>query len=83
VVAFHDLLDLGVPPKKELPTSNLLPIEACPNSIFIAPAAVKDYGAAWDILRDVPGEAAAWILHDRMIISFGDLRSHGPGCRQA
>jgi hypothetical protein len=68
-------LFLPPPPKKELLTSNLLPVEAFPNSIFVAPAAVKDYGAAWDILRDAPGEAAAWILHDGMVISFGDLRS--------
>jgi hypothetical protein len=68
-------LFLPPPPKKELLTSNLLPVETFPDHIFVAPAVVDDYRTAWEILRDTPGEAAAWILHDKMVISFGDLRS--------
>jgi hypothetical protein len=64
---------LASPPKSEVLTTNLLPIEDWPRTLFIAPAAVADYAEGWERLKEAPGHAAGWILHDGMIISFGDL----------
>jgi Domain of unknown function (DUF4365) len=66
---------LASPPKRELLTSNLLPIEAWPDTLFIAPAAVADYAEGWERLKKTRDHAAGWILHDGLVISFGDLRT--------
>jgi len=63
------------PPKKELLTTNLLPIEGWPDTLFIAPAAVRDYAEAWERLKETPGIAAGWILREGMVCSFGDPRT--------
>jgi hypothetical protein len=66
---------LASPPKKELLTSNLLPIESWPDTLFIAPTSVRTYGDGWERLKSTPGHADGWILHDGMLVSFGDLRA--------
>lgn len=66
---------LPSPPKKEFLTTNLLPIEDWPNTVFVAPAAVRDYAEAWELVKGAPGIAPGWILHDGMVISFGDLNT--------
>jgi hypothetical protein len=63
------------PPKKELLTTNLLPVDEWPDTIFVAPATVRDYAEAWERLKTEPGSAPGWILHDGTVITFGDLRS--------
>ena len=68
---------LPPPPKKERLTTNLLPVEQWPDGVFVAPATVRDYAEAWKRLKAESAMASGWILHDRMVISFGDLRS-GP-----
>lgn len=40
----------------------------------MASAAVADYANAWDLLKAEPATAPGWILHDGVVISFGDLR---------
>lgn len=87
-------LYLPPPPKKEVLTTNLLPVEEWPDTVFVAPATVRDYAEGWERLKleyaealerlkRVPGAASekvkakpptapGWILHDGMVISFGD-----------
>jgi hypothetical protein len=81
--AAAEIMRLGVPrdsgihlpplPKKELLTTNLLPVEEWPDTVFVAPATVSDYAEAWERLKAEPATAPGWILHDSMVISFGDL----------
>jgi hypothetical protein len=66
---------LASPPKKEVLTTNLLPVDDWPGTLHIAPATVRDYAEGWERLKETPGRAAGWILRDGMIISFGDLRA--------
>jgi hypothetical protein len=66
---------LASPPKKEVLTTNLLTVEDWPETLHIAPATVRDYAEGWERLKETPGHAAGWILHDGTIISFGDLRT--------
>lgn len=68
---------LPPPPKNERLTTNLLPVDAWPDTVFVAPATARDYTEAWERLKAGPATAPGWILHDRMVISFGDLRT-GP-----
>ena len=65
---------LASPPKSELLTTNLLPIEGWPDTMFVAPAAVRDYAEAWERLKETPGFAPGWILREGMVLSFGDPR---------
>jgi hypothetical protein len=68
-------LFLASPPKKERLTSNLLPIESWPDTLSIAPATVHTYKDAWEMLKTAKGRCDdGWILHDGLLISFGDLR---------
>jgi hypothetical protein len=66
---------LAAPPKRERPTSNLLPITGMPEAIYLAPAATSSYpppGSSWPVSG--PGRAGwIWILRDGLVISFGDL----------
>lgn len=68
-------LFLASPPKKERLTSNLLPIESWPSTLSIAPATVGSYKEAWEKLKSVKGHGDGWILHEGLLISFGDLRT--------
>ncbi|XRQ09245.1 DUF4365 domain-containing protein [Actinomadura welshii] len=69
-------LFLASPPKKERLTSNLLTIDSWPDMLSIAPATVDSYKEAWEKVKAVEGHLAdGWILHDGMLISFGDLRT--------
>jgi hypothetical protein len=65
---------LATPPKRETLTSNLLRIAAMPEVIYLAPAAVTTYPAAGELLAARSGRGrGAWILRDRLVISFADL----------
>lgn len=66
---------LASPPKKEILTTNLLPVQAWPPVFHLAPAAVRDYAEGWRRIGQAPGHAAGWILGGGMIASFGDLGS--------
>lgn len=69
---------LASPPKTELLTSNLLPIVAMPEVIYLAPTAAKTYPAAGELLADQQrGVRGGWILRDGLVISFADL-ADGP-----
>lgn len=70
-------LFLASPPKKERLTTNLLPIESWPDTLSIAPTTVDTYKEGWEKVGAVKGRCDGWILHDGLLISFGDLRS-GP-----
>lgn len=71
-------LFLASPPKKEMLTSNLLPIATMPEAIYLAPAAAHTYPAAGELLAARPGrDRGGWILRDGMVISFADL-AEGP-----
>jgi hypothetical protein len=64
---------LTSPPKQEVLTTNLLPIENWPATLSVAPAAIRDYADGWRRIAEVPGHAAGWIWHGGMIVSFGYL----------
>lgn len=64
---------LASPPKQEILTTNLLPIENWPATLSVAPAAIRDYADGWRRIAEAPGHAAGWIWHGGMIVSFGDL----------
>jgi hypothetical protein len=65
---------LATAPKRERLTSNLLPITAMPDVIYLAPAAVTTYPAAGELLAAQARRGrGAWILRDRLVISFADL----------
>jgi hypothetical protein len=64
---------LPPPPKKELLTTNLLPVVDWPDTVNVAPAAVSDYAEGWQRLKEESGSAAGWMLRDGMVISLGDL----------
>lgn len=71
-------LFLASPPKKETLTTNLLPIAAMPDVIYLAPAAATTYPAAGELLADQQSRVrGGWILRDGMVISFADL-TDGP-----
>ena len=38
---------LASPPKQEILTTNLLPIENWPTTLSVAPAAIRDYAEGW------------------------------------
>jgi hypothetical protein len=63
-------LFLASPPTKETLTSNLLPIAAMPEVIYLAPAAVTTYPAAGELLSGQQGRfRGGWILRDGLAIS--------------
>lgn len=65
---------LAVPPKRELLTSNLLPIATMPEVLYLAPAAATTYPAAGELLAGEASRARGdWILRDGLVISFSDL----------
>ena len=64
---------LAAPPKKEVLTTNLLPVQAWPSTLQLAPATIRDYGEGWRRISQAPGHAAGWILSDGIVVSFGDL----------
>ena len=64
---------LASPPKQEILTTNLLPIENWPTTLSVAPASIRDYADGWRRIAEAPGRAASWIWHGGMIVSFGDL----------
>jgi len=66
---------LASPPKKEILTTNLLPVQAWPAALHLAPAAIRDYAEGWRRVGQAPGHATGWILGGGMIASFGDLGS--------
>ncbi|MFF4985744.1 DUF4365 domain-containing protein [Streptosporangium saharense] len=69
-------LFLASPPKKELLTSNLLPIDSWPDTLSIAPTTVNSYKEAWEKVKAAEGRCTdGWILHDGLLISFGELRT--------
>ena len=80
---------LASPPKQEILTTNLLPIENWPTTLSVAPAAIRDYADGWRRIAEAPGRAPGWIWHGGMIVSFGDLSASplnvlcdGPGEQQ-
>jgi hypothetical protein len=66
---------LAAPPKKENLTTNLLPVQAWPAALHLAPATIRDYAAGWRRIGQAPRHAAGWILGGGMVASFGDLGS--------
>jgi hypothetical protein len=64
---------LASPPKKEILTTNLLPLQAWPASLQLAPAAIRDYAEGWRRIGQASGHAAGWVLSGGMVLSFGDL----------
>ena len=66
---------LAAPPKKEILTTNLLPVQAWPPALHLAPTAIGDYAEGWRRIGQAPGHAAGWILGGGMVASFGDLGS--------
>lgn len=67
-------LYLTAPPKRELLTSNLLPIVAMPEVVYLAPAAATTYPAAGELLTGETSRGRGdWILRDGLVISFSDL----------
>jgi Domain of unknown function (DUF4365) len=66
---------LAAPPKKEILTTNLLPVQAWPATLQLAPRTIDDYGEGWRRIGLAPGHAAGWILSDSMVVTFGDLGS--------
>jgi Domain of unknown function (DUF4365) len=61
---------LASPPKKEILTTNMLPLAEWPATLQVAPAAVSDYPEGWRRPAKAPGHAAGWILRG------GGLRGH-------
>lgn len=54
--------------------TNLMPVEAYPRAIYVAPATVGAYQQAWGRLFDKTKEhiTRAWVLHNNKIYSFVD-----------
>ena len=63
---------LASPPKKEILTTNLLPVEDLPQRLYVASASVESYFQGWEKLRKATGTAPGWVLFDGMIASFDD-----------
>jgi Domain of unknown function (DUF4365) len=63
---------LASPPKREILTTNLLPVEDWPQNLYIVPAAVQSYSQGWKKLRETAGVAPGWVLSEGMIASFDD-----------
>ena len=66
--------------RQETLYSNLLPLEACPPQIFIAPSDCGTRRDVWSLLRKTgQGADAGWVLWEKKIFSFHDL-GEDPWC---
>jgi hypothetical protein len=84
VGSFHRLLKVAAPkgglylaPMRRTETlhSNLLKLEHYPSRLFIADSDCRTARDVWALLRKTQGEVdGAWLLSDKKIISFHDLR---------
>lgn len=78
--AASSLLDLGAPATgnlfvpsmavSERLTSNLLSVSHMPDTIWAAPAIVRNHGEAWDVLRQQQVRERDWMILDRTLFSF-------------
>jgi hypothetical protein len=68
--------DPNTEPEIETLYSNLIPLVGYPRSIFVAPATVSSYRAAWDELnarkKGKDRVPSAWLLYNKQLYSFVD-----------
>lgn len=76
-VPANTLSSLRPPPVAEELVTNVLPVVDVPARVFLAPASVPDYAAAWALLPAPRPNATAWILSSGEIVAFADPRTHG------
>ena len=67
-------LYLRPPPITEILTTNLLPVTEIPPVIYAATSAVEDYKAGGELLAGHDGRRPEWILRDKLVLSFANLR---------
>lgn len=67
-------LYLRPPPITETLTTNLLPVTDMPPVIYLATSGVSSYREGGAVLTDHDGHRPQWILRDRLVMSFADLR---------
>ena len=61
-------------PITEVLTTNLLPVNEMPPTVYLAPTAFTDYRAAGAALDRQGQRESGWILRDNLVLSFHDLR---------
>ncbi len=81
--SYDALLSVATPPRhqpvrsplaaQEMLYSNLVPLERCPSTIYVAVATIKSYGEARSRLAQSPGQyPPPWALREGMVFTFDD-----------
>ena len=69
-------LNLPPSPQAEALYSNILPLDRCPDMIFLAPTECQRLTEVWSKLRNAKTNVGgSWLLHKKQIYSFYDLRN--------